>query len=226
MKNNWKKAFIIFMKGWGYVIIVAIIVATSFKSAVAEMNKVPTGSMTPTILEGDRIFVNKLAYDLKIPYTTIHLAEWDNPQRGDIAVLYSPEDGERLVKRVIGVPGDRVEMRNNRLIINDKKVSYEFVKQSDPDNIHLTYIENLDTKKHSIYTIPRHTSPHESFDEITIPEGEYLMMGDNRDNSRDSRYFGLVERDQIVGRATSVVYSLNIFDKYKPRWDRFFTKLQ
>ena len=157
MNKNLKKSFIMFMKGWGNSLIAAIIIATSFESAIAEMNKVPTRSMNPTILEGDRIFVNKLAYDLKIPYTTIHLAEWGNPQRGDITVLYSPEDGTRLVKRIIGVPGDRIEMRNNRLIINGEKVSYELVKQSDMDNLHSTYIENLNTKKQPyIYNTTSH----------------------------------------------------------------------
>ncbi len=226
MSKKLKKSFWIFMKGWGYSIIIAIIIATSFKSAVAEMNQVPTGSMNPTILEGDRIFVNKLAYDLKIPYTTIHIAEWDNPERGDIAVLYSPEDGERLVKRVIGIPGDRIEMKNNRLVINGKELVYKPVSKADKERMHSTYIENLDTKQHPIYTTPRRSSPFATFGPITIPDNKYLMMGDNRDNSRDSRYFGLADRNQIIGRASSVVYSLNIFDRYKPRWDRFFTKLQ
>jgi len=77
-----------FWKGWGYSIVVALILATSFKSAIADWNIVPTGSMKPTIVEGDRIFVNKLAYDLKIPYTTWHIAEWSDPQRGEIVVFY------------------------------------------------------------------------------------------------------------------------------------------
>ena len=88
MKNNWKKQLKVFWKGWGYSILAALIIATSFKSAIADWNIVPTGSMKPTIVEGDRIFVNKLAYDLKIPYTTWHIAEWGDPQRGEIVVFY------------------------------------------------------------------------------------------------------------------------------------------
>ena len=99
VKNNLKTNLKRFWKGWGYSIFVALIVATSLKSAIADWNIVPTGSMKPTILEGDRIFVNKLAFDLKVPYTTLHIAEWGAPQRGDIVVFYSPLDGKRLVKK-------------------------------------------------------------------------------------------------------------------------------
>src|SRR6516162_5299237 len=88
------------------------------RSSLADWNDVPTGSMKPTILEGDRVYVNKLAYDLKVPFTTMHLAQWSDPQRGDIVVFYSPYDGKRLVKRVIGLPGDTLELRNNSLVIN------------------------------------------------------------------------------------------------------------
>src|SRR5215831_15298421 len=89
------------------LLIVALIIF-SIRSSLADWNDVPTGSMKPTILEGDRIFVNKLAYDLKVPFTTWHVAEWSNPKRGEIVVFDSPKDGQRLVKRVIGVPGDTV----------------------------------------------------------------------------------------------------------------------
>ena len=89
------------------------LVIFSLRSSLADWNDVPTGSMKPTILEGDRVFVNKLAYDLKVPFTTRHLAEWSNPHRGDIVVFFSPHDGTRLVKRVVGLPGDTIELRND-----------------------------------------------------------------------------------------------------------------
>ena len=85
-----------------------------FKSAVADWNWVPTGSMKPSILEGDLVFVNKLAYDLKVPFTTLHLSTWGNPVRGDVVVFFSPQDGTRLVKRVVGVPGDTVQLKERR----------------------------------------------------------------------------------------------------------------
>src|SRR5271156_2613994 len=92
-----------------------VLVLTAVRSAIADWNDVPSGSMNPTIVEGDRVFVNKVAYDLKVPFTTWHIAQWSNPKRGDIDVFFSPADGVRVVKRVIGLPGDRVELVNDRL---------------------------------------------------------------------------------------------------------------
>src|SRR5688572_25322377 len=91
-------------------IALTVLVLCSFRSAVADWNIVPTGSMNPSIVEGDRIFVNKLAYGLKVPFTTWHLAHWDQPARGEIVVFVSPGDGMRMVKRIVGLPGDTVEM--------------------------------------------------------------------------------------------------------------------
>ena len=228
MKNIWTKRLKIIWKGWGYSILIALILATSFKSAVADWNVVPTGSMKPTILEGDRIFVNKLAYDLKIPYTTMHVAEWGNPKRGDIVVFYSPADGKRLVKRVIGTPGDRIAMRNNQLYINDEKLTYEpsrKLETKDPSLIEqYVLVENLGDTRHPVMIIPQRPSLR-SFGPVTIPKDKYFMMGDNRDNSADSRYFGFVERNRIVGQATAIVISLDINNRYRPRWGRFFTNL-
>src|SRR6266478_3998787 len=105
-------------------LLILALILFSIRSSLADWNVVPSGSMQPTILVGDRVLVNKLAYDLKVPFTTWHIAEWSNPQRGDIVVFFSPKDGERLVKRVIGLPGDTVESRDDRLIINGQPVEY------------------------------------------------------------------------------------------------------
>src|SRR5881398_1994769 len=105
------------------VFLIMILVVSSLRSALADWNDVPTGSMKPTIQEGDRVVVNKLAYDLKIPFTTIEIAKWSDPKRGDIVVLFSPLDGTRLVKRVIAVPGDRIEMRDNQLFVDGNAAS-------------------------------------------------------------------------------------------------------
>jgi len=109
---------------WIRSVLLIVLVITSFRSAVADWNDVPTGSMKPTIFEGDRIVVNKLAYDLKVPFTTLRVVSWANPTRGDIVVLYSPVDGKRLVKRVVGLPGDTIAMIEDRLIVNNVVVSY------------------------------------------------------------------------------------------------------
>src|SRR5678815_2819478 len=116
MKHWWRKEI--------YPLLILALIVFSIRSSLADWNDVPTGSMKPTILEGDRVFVNKLAYDLKVPFTTLHIAEWSNPRRGDIVVFYSPHDGKRLVKRVVGLPGDTVELRNNTLIINGEAMEY------------------------------------------------------------------------------------------------------
>ena len=231
MNNSLKKRLKMFWKGWGFSIFIAVIIATSFKSAIADWNVVPTGSMKPTIVEGDRIFINKLAYDLKVPYTTWHIAEWGAPQRGDIVVFYSPADDKRLVKRVVGIPGDSLAMQNNQLIINSKKITYEPINHTKSKNLsrrrdasQFSFVENLSGTRHPIMITPQYSSLR-SFGPVTVPKGNYFMMGDNRDNSADSRYFGFVERGRVVGQATSIVVSLDINNNYQPRWQRFFTKL-
>jgi signal peptidase I len=231
LKKHWKAGIAGFRRGWWFSFLVALLVATSFKSAIADWNVVPTGSMKPSILEGDRIFVNKLAYDLKFPYTTWHLVEWRFPKRGEVVVFNSPADGQRLVKRVVGVPGDSIEMRKNRLKINGETIRYEPIKDRDKydmsfcaESSRFCVYENLDGARHPVMITPDRLAMR-SFGPVTLPEGKYFVMGDNRDDSADSRYFGFVDRSSVVGKATSIVISLDIHDRYRPRWGRFFTDL-
>lgn len=202
-----------------------------FRSAVADWNDVPTGSMKPTILEGDRVFVNRLAYDLKVPFTTRHLAEWGAPQRGEIVVFESPADRQRLVKRVVGVPGDTVEMRENRLFLNGTPVEYGPLEQAFVDGISPTERpvrdfarEDLGEHPHPVMSM-RDRSARRSFAPVTLPPDRFFMMGDSRDNSHDSRFFGTVPRAAILGRATAVVASVDPARHYAPRWNRFFQRL-
>ena len=230
MLETWKNRIIAFTKGWIGSLVIALLLATSIKSAIADWYVVPTGSMKPTIIEGDRIFVNKLAYDLKIPYSTQHISVWDNPRRGDIVVFYSPKDEKRLVKRVVGLPGDLISMENNRLYINGSPVPYDAsdtLASLEPDVVgeqQKVFKENLPKRPHDIMITYDQPSLR-SFSPITIPESSYFMLGDNRDNSADSRYFGFVNRKRILGRATTIVMSLNPDRNYFPRWGRFFSKL-
>jgi len=219
-----------FVRGWGFSILAAVLIATSFKSAIADWNDVPTGSMKPTILVGDRVFINKLSYSLKVPYTTWHIVWWGAPEHGDIVVFYSPADRKRLIKRVIGLPGDKVELLNNKLYINGKAIDYSnagATSSSLKDIIleeHYVYlIENLVGKQHSIM-ISGSNTPFNSFDPVVVPEGKAFVMGDNRDNSADSRFFGFVDLDLVLGRATTIVLSRD-GSFLKPRWERFFKKL-
>jgi signal peptidase I len=211
-------------------ILTLLLTITAFRSAVADWNDVPTGSMKPTIIEGDRVYINKLAWDLKLPYTTWRLAQWDNPKRGDIAVFYSPKDGTRLIKRVIGLPGDQIEMNNETLLINGKPAQYTpfptpTILPENEQHTSLFAAETIqNTKTHPIMTIPNRQALR-SFGPITIPDNSYFMMGDNRDDSFDSRYFGPVPRNKILGRATAIVLSLDHNHYHLPRWNRFNTSL-
>ncbi|RLC19142.1 MAG: signal peptidase I [Deltaproteobacteria bacterium] len=231
MRDIRKEKLLKFWRGWGYSLVVALVIATTFRSAVAEFNDVPTGSMKPTILEGDRLLVNKLAYDLKVPFTSWRIVYWGNPERGDIVVFFSPENGTRLVKRVVGLPGDRIAMSDNQLFINGKTVKYEtldreIINQIKPDqqSNYLFFNENISGEKHPVMITPGRFSVR-SFDPVVVPEGHYFMMGDNRDNSADSRFFGFVDRKLVVGRAVGIFFSLKLDEHYIPRWDRFFQRL-
>jgi len=192
-----------------------------FRSALADWNVVPSGSMKPTILEGDRILVNKLAYDARIPLTHIALHRFAEPQRGDIVVFDSKAADTRLVKRVIGLPGDVVAMTVNRLTINGIDARYSGVEY-EPDAIFA--IETYAGRSYRIELSPG-GGRASTFGPIRVPEDHYLVLGDNRDNSADSRFYGFVPREEIVGAAKTVVLSLDYGRHYLPRLDRFFRDL-
>jgi signal peptidase I len=210
---------------WPYVLIALIVIP--LRSAIADSNWVPSGSMKPTLLEGELIYVNKLAYDLRFPLTLKRITRWDNPKAGDVVVFFSPEDGKRLVKRMIAGPGDTVELRNEVLIVNGKALKYDFVDATriqaevyeDPQpRVAIEYGPN---RPHDVMILPSRSALR-SFGPIKIPDGKYFMMGDSRDNSYDSRYFGVVDREQIVGRAERVLVSVDINRHFGPRFARFF----
>ena len=153
-------------KWLGRFVVIVLLVAAA-RSSIGDWSVVPSRSMTPTILPGDRIYVNKLAYDLKLPFTTRRLLSWSDPRRGDVVILYSPRDGAALVKRIAAIPGDRIDGRG------------------DP-----------------------------------LPPGKYFVRGDNAAHSFDSRSFGPVSRDKIIGRAVGVMISLDPERDGLPRWQR------
>lgn len=204
-----------------------------FRSAVADWMFVPTGSMNPTIVEGDRILVDKSAYGLRIPFTEIRLTQGSDPRRGDIVVFPSPQDGTVLVKRVVGLPGDSITMEDEQLRVNGKPV--EYIAETDPADADLLAVtrreqryylnETLGTTPHPIMVLPNRYAMR-TFGPVTVPEGQYFMLGDSRDNSKDSRYFGFVPRASIVGRAHRVAYSLDSDRWYLPRTDRFMAALR
>lgn len=211
-------------------ILITVVVLTSFRSAVADWNDVPTGSMRPSILEGDRIFVNKLAYDLKAPFTTLRLLRWGEPARGDVVVFFSPADGRRMVKRVIGLPGDVIAMRGNRVFINGEPADY---RPAGPDVTPLAgtqppqraLIERTDAGAHPMLVTPARKAVR-SFGPMVVPDDQYFLMGDNRDNSYDSRWIGCVDRDLIVGRTRWIALSVDPERHFLPRWERWFSRMR
>ncbi|MBJ2137875.1 signal peptidase I [Paraglaciecola chathamensis] len=202
-------------------VLLFIVLMCVFRSAIADWNEVPTGSMQPTIVEGDRIWVNKLAYDVSTPFVNYSLLKLADPIRGDIIVFDSAPADKRLVKRVVGIPGDTIAMIDNVLYINQQPLSYE----NNVAKGHFSDVtENLLGVQHRI-RVANNGSRLSNFTPLTIPADYYLAMGDNRDNSADSRVIGLIPRDEIIGRANKVVMSLNYDNYYLPRTERFLHTL-
>lgn len=221
------------MKSWlrankGFVLFLCLF--GIFRTAVADWNPIPSGSMRPNLLEGDVVLVNRLAYDIKLPLTDVVLAHLGEPARGDVVTFSSPRDGVRLIKRVIAVPGDVVEMRNERLVINGRGADYallgravEPVGGGHADALRLT--ETMGSERHRIQVMPK-VDAARSFGPVTIPKDRFLMLGDNRDNSADSRYIGLVPRKLLIGRAERVLVSADYQGNWMPRPERFGMSLR
>jgi signal peptidase I len=218
--------------------LLALACFAALRMTVADYMLVPSGSMNPTLLEGDYILANRAAYGLRIPFTTIHLTPGKPVQRGDIVVFKSPEDGQTLVKRVVGMPGDKVEMKNDQLLVNGEAFVYPPAKTEAGNGLlnkteaqqHLLVDEIalahgvMLAHTHPIMLLPG-TPARRDFSPVSVPGGEYLMLGDNRDNSRDSRYFGFVPQDHIIGRVRQIFFSLNPDHYFLPRVGRTLKRL-
>jgi signal peptidase I len=214
-------------KGFLFFLIAMITV----RSAIADWYGVPSASMYPTLLIGDRIVTNRLAYDIKLPFTDVIVKHVADPKRGDIVTFSSPEDGLRLVKRVVGLPGDIIEMRGDELIVNGAKASYaeangEFMQRLTPDyeGQQLVLTEQVLGHQRPIIVMPERSAVR-SFGPVAVPAGQYLVLGDNRDNSKDSRYIGFVKRELLTGQVMRVIFSLDTDRFYMPRVERFGASL-
>lgn len=201
-----------------------ILIVFCIRSFLVEPFKIPSGSMIPTLQVGDFILVNKFTYGIRLPIINRKLIQFNDPQRGDVMVFHYPENPSvDYIKRVVGVPGDVVEYSHKRLTIN----GVEQVQQADGDYNYVEsglnfvhteqYRETLGERKHSLLVNPDMPDVHlgsvaefkgkencvynQDIIRCTVPAGQYFMMGDNRDNSRDSRYWGFVPDNQIVGKA-------------------------
>jgi signal peptidase I len=214
-------------------LLVFILFLGVFRTSVADWNSIPSGSMRPTLLEGDVVFVNRLAFDLKVPLTNIVVAHLGAPRRGDIVTFFSPADGRRLIKRLVALPGDSVEMRDKALLVNGRAAEYRtigmVVEHPSPDvTVHaLRLYESSGSRTHVVqwFRLPNGAKA-DTFGPIVVPTDHYLMLGDNRDDSADSRYFGLVPRELLIGRAVAILASADIRGNWAPRFERFGEKLK
>lgn len=210
-------------------IVVAVGVALAVRTFAVEPFKIPSGSMIPTLLVGDYLFVNKFAYGHRVPYTRERVFMHQGPERGDIAVFEFPQDPRKdYIKRIVGIPGDRIAYHNKRLHLNGKPIAYEeqgpfsYVNEHDVSVASERLIEVLPgamaahAVSHPILVRPQaHAGPVET----TVPEGHYFVMGDNRDNSNDSRYWGFVPAYRLVGKALVIFWSWD-HQEGQLRWER------
>lgn len=200
-----------------------LLVVCVLRSFVAEPFRIPSGSMKPTLLEGDFILVNKFKYGIRLPLLGTKIIKVSEPKQGDILVFRFPKDPSiDFIKRVIGVPGDKIKYENKTLYINGKAIEQESLGQAyDTDPRGLTYKvkhlkENLDSRPHSIYV---HEGDGTTMEEMTVPKGMYFVMGDNRDSSEDSRRWGFVPEELILGKAFFIWMSWDGLAK-DLRWQR------
>ncbi|MEA3240023.1 MAG: signal peptidase I [Pseudomonadota bacterium] len=169
-------------------IIIAIIIALFIRAFIVQAFKIPSGSMEPTLLIGDHLLVNKFKYGVHIPFTEIKFFDYHKPQRGDIIVFTYPVDQSKdFIKRVIGLPGETIEIRKKKIYINNKLFAGSYGTYRDPDTV---------TKV-----------PRDNFGPVVVPENHVFVMGDNRDRSYDSRFWGFVEHGKIKGKAWIIYWS-------------------
>ncbi|MEO5376849.1 MAG: signal peptidase I [Magnetococcus sp. DMHC-6] len=210
--------------------VIAVGFALVVRTFLFEPFKIPSGSMIPTLQVGDYLFVNKFSYGQRIPFTTLRLFMGEGPQRGDIAVFEYPQDPTKdYIKRIVGLPGDRVVYKNKRLYLNNTLIEnipdgvYSYLNEQNQLVESARFDEQLGAKTHPILLRPFVYSDHQ-VDEI-VPIGHYFVMGDNRDNSNDSRYWGFVPAYRLVGRAVALFWS---WDDHigRPRWERIGHSLE
>ncbi|KMT65784.1 signal peptidase I [Catenovulum maritimum] len=191
--------------------LIFMVLMFTFRSAIADWYHVPTGSMIPTIEIGDQVIVDKAAYDLRVPFSRISMVKTGEPDYNHIIVFESKAADTRLIKRVIGLPNDIVSMVNDQVYLNGKPLR---LNQKDKTELlaGVAHLIQLDLTQPDILS---------SFPAVVVPEDHYLVLGDNRRSSADSRVYGFVPRHEIIGRATKTAFSLDYDKWFMPKSDRF-----
>lgn len=183
-------------------IILAVVIAFFVRTFIIQAYKIPSGSMKPTLLIGDHLLVTKFNYGVKLPLLRSMLIPLGQPKRGDIVVFIYPEDRSKdFIKRMVGLPGDTIEVREKKVFINN-------LPWNDPYGRH---VDSL--------MIPGAVQPRDNFGPVTVPAGSYFVMGDNRDESYDSRFWGFVKQEDILGKALIIYWSWNS-EESGVRWNR------
>lgn len=215
-----------FYKEWIEPFLIAAVVALFIRQFVVEAFKIPSGSMIPTLTIGDHLLVNKFVYGPRIPFTDTRIFTWKEPKRGDVIVFKYPQDeSKNFIKRVVGVPGDKIQIINGKLNINDQVVAITptgppadtSVEAGQSFGKPMLYEEQLGTVRHEIQYF--HNQSGENFGPKIVPRDSVFVMGDNRDNSQDSRFWGFVKYNKILGRALIIYWSWDGDDRWV-RWER------
>ncbi len=199
-----------------------LLIVCILRSFIAEPFRIPSGSMKPTLLEGDFILVNKYIYGIRLPIFGTKVINVKEPQRGDVLVFRFPKDTSvDFIKRVVAVPGDKIAYRDKTIYLNGKQIAQETLGTETDftgfGQIQFKHLkEMLNSKPHSIYV---HPGNGVEMEEVTVPAGQYFVMGDNRDNSEDSRSWGFVPEEYILGKAFFVWLSWDHNAK-DVRWKR------
>lgn len=231
--RSWNEFARYVFKEWVLTLGLAVVIAFLFRTTVASPRHIPTGSMIPTIKIGEFIFVNMMYYNWHIPFTRDIWKERREPQRGEIVVFEYPKDPDKdYIKRIVAVPGDVVEIRDKRVFINgealplvtetDRSLLEDLAPHYDPSRLSLYRETN---GEHTYHVVHINTQRGRDLGPVAVPADSYFVMGDNRDDSEDSRYWGFVPRDKILGTSSFIWLS---FDRHHPpflRFDRFFTLL-
>lgn len=198
-----------------------LLIVLVIRSFIFEPFRIPSGSMMPTLLQGDFIFVKKYAYGLRLPVTETKIIETGAPERGDVVVFRLPSDsGVNYIKRVVGLPGDELRYERHRLYIDGEPVPLE--RAAEATRMEPLFVETLGDRKHEILITNLAYSIRDGV--YTVPEGHYFVMGDNRDNSRDSRFIGAIPESHLVGEAVRIW--MHIDGLNWPRWERIGSKIE
>lgn len=191
MNTNKQKKSVI--REYAEAFIIAVLLALFIRTFIVQAFKIPSGSMLPTLKIGDHLLVNKFSYGVKMPFTGTQIVPWNQPARGDVVVFRYPKNRKiDYIKRVIGLPGDNVEIKNKQLFINGKKI----------DDPHAHFASNV--------ILSRKSSVRDNFGPVIVPKDSLFVMGDNRDNSSDGRFWGFVNQKDVLGKAFILYWSWDL----------------